>query len=71
MCLLVKNTNKGKGELVKNDPSLKHLKSKYTNGPDFVDPNTNAWWDMTTLKQWDAHVKKYGEGGTQLNTENK
>lgn len=53
---------------VKNDPSLQHLKSNYTNGPDFVDPSSGRWWDITTKAQWQNHVNKYGSGGTLLKT---
>jgi hypothetical protein len=56
-------------ELMKNDPLGLKLKSNYTNGPDFVDPTTGRWWDMTTPKSWSAHEKKYGAGGTFLNAQ--
>lgn len=54
---------------VKNDPSLSNLKSNYSRGPDFVDQKTGHWWDMTTSKQWQAHVNKYGSNGTHLPTD--
>jgi RHS repeat-associated protein len=53
---------------VKNDAKLRHLKSNYTNGPDFVNPANNNWWDITTKAQWQKHVDKYGPGGTLLRT---
>lgn len=28
-------------------------------GPDFHDVNTNTWWDITTPKQFQAHLDKY------------
>ncbi|UUC44157.1 DUF6443 domain-containing protein [Flavobacterium cerinum] len=55
-------------EFIRKDPKLGHLKSNYTKGPDFVDPATGKWWDMTTPKQWQMHVDKYGPGGTLLKT---
>lgn len=54
---------------ITNDPTLKHLKSNYTNGADFVNPRTGQWWDMTTPAQWQKHVDKYGNGGTILKTQ--
>ena len=33
-------------------------------GPDFFDPTIDTWYDITTAKSWDAHVDKYGSGGT-------
>jgi hypothetical protein len=53
---------------VKEDPALTFLQSSYNRGPDFVDPLTGRWWDMTTPGQWPAHVQKYGPGGTLLST---
>ncbi|GGH16425.1 hypothetical protein FAZ19_05805 [Sphingobacterium alkalisoli] len=52
-----------------NDPALKHLKSNYSRGADFVDPKTLQWWDITTLGEWQNHVNKYGSGGTLLLTQ--
>ena len=54
---------------IENDPNLSHLTSNYKNGPDFVNPNTGQWWDITTPQQWQAHVDKYGPHGTLLNTQ--
>lgn len=57
-----------------NDPVLKplftrgELQSFYSSGPDFLDPLTGYWWDMTTPTQWQAHVDHYGLGGTLLPT---
>lgn len=28
-------------------------------GPDFYNPSTSVWYDVTTLGQWGAHVAKY------------
>jgi RHS repeat-associated protein len=56
-------------QYVKNDESLSHLKSNYTRGPDFVDSKTGQWWDMTTERQWQKHINKYGNAGTRLRTE--
>lgn len=53
---------------VKEDPSLKFLKSSYNRGADFVDPLTGRWWDITTPGKWPIHVQKYGPGGTLLPT---
>jgi hypothetical protein len=47
---------------------LPGLRSFYTNGPDFYQPSTFGWWDMTTAKQWGKHLDKYGGNGTLLNT---
>jgi RHS repeat-associated protein len=55
--------------MIKNDPELYHLQSNYTRGPDFMEPASGGWWDMTTPSAWPAHVKKYGSGGTLLNTQ--
>ena len=54
---------------VADDPFLYNIQSNYGAGPDFVDPKTGQWWDMTTPKQWPGHIKKYGPGGTLLSTE--
>ena len=35
-------------------------------GPDFFNPATGEWWDITTADQWASHVAKYGSGGTIL-----
>jgi RHS repeat-associated protein len=37
-------------------------------GPDFFNPATGEWWDITTTTPgvWEAHVAKYGPGGTIL-----
>ncbi|NJO92568.1 MAG: hypothetical protein HC831_29075, partial [Chloroflexia bacterium] len=48
------------------NPYLRHLRSNYTNGPDFQ--HGNRWWDMTTPGQWNAHQVKYGAGGSFINT---
>jgi hypothetical protein len=32
-------------------------------GPDFFDPSTDTWYDITTAKSWPRHVQKYGYGG--------
>ncbi|MBV8325494.1 RHS repeat-associated core domain-containing protein, partial [Chryseobacterium sp.] len=55
-------------DAIEKDPALQHLKSNYSKGPDFVDPKTGKWWDMTTPAQWQKHVNKYGAGGTLLRT---
>lgn len=54
--------------MIKNDPALSHLQSNYNKGPDFVDPLTGRWWDITTPGAWPAHVRKYGDNGTILPT---
>ncbi|WP_103072486.1 hypothetical protein [Aquimarina sediminis] len=55
--------------MIENDSKLNNLQSNYNRGPDFVDPATGNWWDMTTPGSWSSHVKKYGPGGTFLNTQ--
>jgi len=47
---------------------LPGLRSFYTKGPDFYQPSTFRWWDMTTFRQWGAHQTKYGGNGTLLQT---
>jgi hypothetical protein len=54
-------------EIIK-DPDLLHLKSNYRKGPDFVDPQSGSWWDITTPDQWQNHVNRYGLGGKLLKT---
>ncbi len=53
---------------IERNPDLQHLKSNYTKGADFVNPETAEWWDMTTPGQWLDHVARYGTGGTLLTT---
>jgi RHS repeat-associated protein len=55
-------------QYVRNDNRLSHLTSNYRNGPDFMDPRTGRWWDMTTPAEWAKHVAKYGPNGTLLTT---
>ncbi len=55
-------------QLMKDDPNLRHLEGRYTNGPDFRDPSSGNWWDITTQGAWQSHVRKYGAGGTLLDT---
>ncbi|MEP6848844.1 MAG: hypothetical protein ABI999_08295, partial [Acidobacteriota bacterium] len=54
---------------VSEDPNLSFLKSNYNRGPDFVHPRTGQWWDMTTPRQWQTHVNRYGQNGTLLSTQ--
>jgi hypothetical protein len=35
-------------------------------GPDFFNPATGEWWDITTPGQWATHAARYGPGGTIL-----
>jgi hypothetical protein len=44
------------------------LRSMYRSGPDFLEPATGRWWDMTTLGQWTGHADQYGPGGLPLYT---
>ena len=59
--------------LVHSDPHLRHLTGRINLGPDFVDPNTGWWWDMTTPAQWSGKIQKYtptyGPNGTLLRTQ--
>jgi RHS repeat-associated protein len=50
------------------DPRLSEIQitARFRPGADFIDPASGRWWDITTLRQWAAHVDKYGEGGTIL-----
>jgi hypothetical protein len=45
---------------------------RFKYGPDIYNPNTMRGWDITTPKQWDAHVSKYvtnpAPGRPQWNT---
>ena len=46
---------------------LKHFITatpRFTRGPDFTLKKGRSWWDITTPRQWPAHVVKYGPGGT-------
>jgi hypothetical protein len=45
------------------DRDLRRLQSNYSRGPDFVDPETGVWWDITTYRQWQPHVRRYGARG--------
>lgn len=58
-----------------NDPILQplfgagRLRGSPNRGPDFRDTLTGQWWDMTTPGQWNAHLTRYGPGGTLLPTQ--
>lgn len=58
---------------IERDPSLSFLKGSYNKGPDFVNPRTGQWWDITTPNQWQRHMDKYrptfGSNGTLLRTQ--
>jgi hypothetical protein len=58
--------------LIQADPHLRHLQGRINYGPDFIDPNTGWWWDMTTPQDWGSHLQKYtptyGPNGTLLPT---
>ncbi len=51
---------------------VRPVRGRCNMGPDFIDPITGRWWDMTTPRQWQAHVIKYtpgcGRNGTFLST---
>jgi hypothetical protein len=48
---------------VAQDKRLQHLQSNYTRGPDFVNPRTGRWYDMTTTRhQFDRRVSRYRRG---------
>jgi hypothetical protein len=58
-------------ETIANDENLAHLKitPRFQFGPDIYDDINKVWYDITTLKQWAAHEKKYTPGfgqGTPL-----
>ena len=46
------------------DRGLDHLgvSERMQPGPDFFDPTTDRWYDITTARSWDAHVASYGGG---------
>ena len=50
------------------DPRLNGIQitGRFQRGADFIDPVSGNWWDITTEGQWDAHVARYGPGGTML-----
>jgi hypothetical protein len=49
-------------ESIADDRTLRHLviTPRFQFGPDFIDPINNSWYDITTLRQWPRHEKKYG-----------
>ncbi|WP_421735113.1 hypothetical protein [Cellulomonas sp.] len=53
-------------ETIQGDRRLDHLGVSEIKqpGPDFFDPSIDTWYDITTARSWDAHVAKYGSGGT-------
>jgi len=53
---------------VEIDPRLNWLQGRPNRGPDFIDPRTGQWWDMTTPAQWPGHLNRYGDGGILLPT---
>ncbi len=60
-------------DAVRDDPALEGLYTTRSGefGPDFSDPATGRWWDVTTPEQWPAHEAKYNDPfgqGTQLPT---
>lgn len=50
------------------DPALQGttITVRFQPGADFIDQATGDRWDITTLRQWAAHVARYGEGETML-----
>jgi RHS repeat-associated protein len=58
---------------VNQDPLLERLQGRPNRDPDFIDPVTSQWWDMTTPRQWQRHLNKYGPrfgfGGILLPTQ--
>jgi RHS repeat-associated protein len=52
--------NAAKGA-ARQDEALSHLWTSRPGefGPDFHDVVTNTWWDITTTRQWNAHVDRY------------
>ena len=58
-------------ETIATDEYLAHLKitPRFQFGPDIYDDINKVWYDVTTLKQWAAHERKYTPGfgqGTPL-----
>jgi hypothetical protein len=53
-------------ESIQGDRRLDNLgvSETYQPGPDFFDPATDTWYDITTEKAWSAHEKTYGSQGT-------
>jgi hypothetical protein len=49
---------------IAGDMRLDHLgvSERMQPGPDFFDPTTDRWYDITTARSWPAHVAKYGGG---------
>ncbi len=51
-------------ESVANDPALNlNITPRFQFGPDFMDPATGRWYDVTTPGEWVSHVNRYGPGG--------
>ena len=48
-------------EAVRRDRRLSHLieTPRGQPGPDFLDPKTGRWYDITTEGQWAQHVRDY------------
>jgi hypothetical protein len=48
---------------VNNDARLNHLgiSERFQPGPDFFDPATDTWYDLTTARSWPDHVASYGD----------
>ncbi len=54
---------------VMNDPALRRFNGRNNRGPDFLEPATGRWWDMTTPGHWDDHLNRgYSGTGTFLDT---
>jgi hypothetical protein len=53
-------------ETALGDPALDHLGVSEPRqlGPDFFDPATDRWYDLTTVAEWADHVARYGTSGT-------
>jgi hypothetical protein len=55
-------------ESVRQDARLQHLEitPRFRFGPDFWDPHTGEWFDVTTQAQWGKHTQTYGPFGTGI-----
>jgi hypothetical protein len=54
-------------EAVANDPALNlKIAPRFQFGPDFVNPVTGSWYDVTTPGEWVKHVGRYGPGGVPV-----
>ena len=53
---------------VQADRSLWHLEitPRFVFGPDFINPESKIWFDLTTTAAWQNHVDKYQSFGAGI-----